>query len=281
MRSGWEPDARWLWFDGGPFGYGHQHEDKLEIMVEAYGKAFLVDPGNFTYERSKWRSYFIDSLSHNVVLVDGQPQRRRGRPRSEYVVKEPLPHVWESGAKSDYVEATFDEDFGGDVKRGVRHTRAVLFVKPDFWVVLDRLAADDGKEHTYDALFHFDCPVTAEGVRLVTQNGDEPNLTVAARPDPGVSLKIVKGQQEPVQGWLVEPGIASVRPAPVGVYTARGKTTHLLYVLAPAAKGAKDPVRSVEGLGGDPAAARVTMTDGRVYEVRFQLGKPAGWRQVR
>jgi hypothetical protein len=216
-----------------------------------------------------------------VVLVDGQPQRRRGRPRSEYVVKEPLPHVWESGAKSDYVEATFDEDFGGDVKRGVRHTRAVLFVKPDFWVVLDRLAADDGKEHTYDALFHFDCPVTAEGVRLVTQNGDEPNLTVAARPDPGVSLKIVKGQQEPVQGWLVEPGIASVRPAPVGVYTARGKTTHLLYVLAPAAKGAKDPVRSVEGLGGDPAAARVTMTDGRVYEVRFQLGKPAGWRQVR
>jgi hypothetical protein len=84
-----------------------------------------------------------------------------------------------------------------------------------------------------------------------------------------------------VQGWLVEKGIASVRPAPVGIYTAKGKTTHLLYVLAPAPKGAKDPIRSVEALGGDPAAARVTRADGRVYEVRFQLGKAAGWKQVR
>lgn len=56
QRSGWDAAARWLWFDGGPFGYGHQHEDKLQIMVEAYGKSFLVDPGNYTYERSKWRS---------------------------------------------------------------------------------------------------------------------------------------------------------------------------------------------------------------------------------
>jgi hypothetical protein len=280
MRSGWQPDARWLWFDGGPFGYGHQHEDKLEILVEAYGKRFLVDPGVFTYERSKWRSYFLDSPSHNVVLVDGQPQRRRGKAREEYLVKQPLPHVWESGAASDYVEATYDEDFGGAVKRGVKHTRAVLFVKPDFWVVLDRLSAEDGKEHTYDALFHFDCPVKADGVRLLTQNPDEPNLTVAARPDAGLTVKIVEGQQEPVQGWLIK-GLSGVRPAPVGIYTAKGKTTHLLYVLAPAQTGAADPVQAVEPLGGDPAAARIRFAGGRVYEVRFHLGRAAEWKVVR
>jgi hypothetical protein len=27
MRSGWDEDARWLLMDGGPFGFGHQHED--------------------------------------------------------------------------------------------------------------------------------------------------------------------------------------------------------------------------------------------------------------
>ncbi|MDH7570824.1 MAG: heparinase II/III family protein, partial [Armatimonadota bacterium] len=101
MRSGWEPDARWLLFDGGPFGYAHQHEDKLNLIVHAFGKLLLVDPGNYQYERSKWRSYFVDSPAHNVVLVDGQPQRRRNRPSSSYVVKEPLPHVWETTPAHD------------------------------------------------------------------------------------------------------------------------------------------------------------------------------------
>jgi hypothetical protein len=277
MRSGWQPDACWLWFDGGPFGYGHQHEDKLEIIVTAYGKRFLVDPGNYTYERSKWRSYFIDSPSHNVVLVDGQPQRRRGRPREEYVVKEPLPHVWESKAAYDYVEAVFDENFGGDVKQGVSHRRGVLFVKPDLWVVLDTLTANDGKEHTYDAMFHFDGKVKADGVRLLTQDSGEPNLTIAARPDPGLSLKIVEGQEDPVQGWLPNRHISGVRPAPVGIYTARGKTTHMLYVLAPSRAGASERVKSVEPLGKDPASARITMRDGKTYEVHFHAGRAPDW----
>jgi hypothetical protein len=279
MRSGWDPDARWLWFDGGPFGYGHQHEDKLEIVVAAYGKTFLVDPGNYTYERSKWRSYFIDSPSHNVVLVDGQPQRRRGQKREAYVVKQPMPHMWESKPDYDYVEATFDEDFGGAVKRGVSHTRGVLFIKPDLWVVLDTLTANDGKEHSYDALFHFDGKVKADGLRLDTRNADEANLTVAARPDAGLSLKIVEGQEDPVQGWLPN-GHSGVRAAPVGIYTAHAQAAHLLYALVPAPKGTAGRLQAIEALDNDPAAARIKFTDGRVYEVRFHPGKPATWKRL-
>ena len=275
MRSGWDADARYLWFDGGPFGYGHQHEDKLQLVVAAYGKLLLVDPGNYTYERSKWRNYFIDSFSHNVVLVDGQAQRRRGAARDTYIVKEPLPAVWKAAPAADYVEAVFDENFGGEVKRNVTHTRAVLFVKPDFWVVLDTLQAVDGKPHTYDALFHFDAKVKAEGLRAVTQNTDAANLTVAARPDAGLSLRVVEGQEDPVQGWLPR-GLSGVRPAPVGILSgilsAGGVEANLLYVLAPAPPGAPDPVKTVEALTGDPRAARIAFADGRVYEVRFAKG---------
>jgi hypothetical protein len=272
MRSGWDPDARWLWFDGGPFGYGHQHEDKLQLIVEAYGKLLLVDPGNFTYERSKWRNYFIDSPSHNVVLVDGQPQRRRGAPRDTYIAKQPLPAVWKPGVDADYVSATFDENFGGDVKRNVTHTRAVLFVKPDFWVVLDTLQPNDSKPHTYDALFHFDARVKTGGLRVRTENDGDANLTVVARPDTGLSLKVVEGQEDPVQGWLPR-GLSAVRPAPVGIFTAQGARQEMLYVLAPSPKGAPDPVESVEPLGGDSRAARVRLTGGRTYDVRFGDGK--------
>jgi len=269
MRSGWEPDARWLWFDGGPFGYGHQHEDKLQVVLEAYGKLLLVDPGTFTYEHSKWRNYFIDSYSHNVVLVDGQPQRRRGAPRDTYIIREPLPAVWKTGLNSDYVQATFDEDFGGAVKRSVTHTRAVLFVKTDFWVMLDTLEAKDGQPHIYESLFHFDAKVRTDGLRTVTQNIGEANLTIAARPDDGISLRIVEGQQDPVQGWLPA-GLNRVRPAPVAIYSARGLRCEMLYVLAPAPKGAADPVKMIEPLGGDPRAARVTFTNGKTYEVHFR-----------
>jgi hypothetical protein len=192
------------------------------------------------------------------------------------VVKEPLPHVWASKPAYDYVEATFDEDFRGAVKRSVSHRRAVLFIKPDLWVVLDTLTAKDGKEHDYDALFHFDGKVKSDGLRLVTQDTDEPNLTVAARPDPGLTLKIVEGQEDPVQGWLTK-GISGVRPAPVGIYTAHGATTNILYVLAPSPKGAKDPVKSVAPLGSDPTCARITLTNGKVYNVHFRPGRTPEW----
>lgn len=282
QRSGWDPGARWLWFDGGPFGYGHQHEDKLQILLEAYGKSFLVDPGNYTYEKSKWRQYFIDSPSHNVVLVDGQPQRRRGavRNRAELIIKQPLPHVWNSTPASDYVEAAFDDAYGGDVGRNVRHTRAVLFIKPDFWVMLDRLEALDGKDHTYESLLHYDCPIQTTGPRVLTRNSGEPNLTVLALADAPLDVRVVEGQENPVQGWLTR-GISAVRPAPVAIYRAKGKTVHVLYVLAPARAGEPDPVVALEPIANQPAAARISLRGGRAYEVRFNPGQPATFRSLR
>jgi hypothetical protein len=144
-------------------------------------------------------------------------------------------------------------------------------VRPNFWVVLDTMKAKDGSPHTYDALFHFDAKVKADALRVVTQNSGEANLTVAARPDAGMSLKVIEGQENPVQGWLPA-GMNRVRPAPVGVFSARGVNREMLYVLAPSPKGAADPVRAVEPIEGDPRAARITFADGRVYEVRFGNG---------
>jgi len=66
MRSGWDPEARYLLFDAGPFGYGHQHEDKLHFVLYAYGKKLVTDPGNYAYDNSPWRRYVIDSWAHNV-----------------------------------------------------------------------------------------------------------------------------------------------------------------------------------------------------------------------
>ncbi len=44
-----------------------------------------------------------------------------------------------------------------------------------------------------NALDRFDCPVTAEELRVLTRNAGEANLTVMARPALGLSVRIVEG----------------------------------------------------------------------------------------
>ena len=78
MRSGWSKDDRYLLLDAGPFGYGHQHEDKLNFVIYAYGSVLVLDPGNYPYDNSVWRKYITSSYAHNVLHIDGKEQHRGG-----------------------------------------------------------------------------------------------------------------------------------------------------------------------------------------------------------
>ncbi|MCX6910947.1 MAG: heparinase II/III family protein [Verrucomicrobia bacterium] len=79
MRSGWDKDATYLLFDAGPFGFGHQHEDKLHFVLWSHGRQLVLDPGNFLYDNSRWRRYVLSTAGHNTIMVDGQNQNRHGR----------------------------------------------------------------------------------------------------------------------------------------------------------------------------------------------------------
>ena len=76
-RSGFDADAHWSFFDIGPWGTGHQHNDKLNICVSAYGRDLLVDAGRFAYTgavAAKFRPYALGSQAHNLLLFDGKGQ---------------------------------------------------------------------------------------------------------------------------------------------------------------------------------------------------------------
>ncbi|MCU0504071.1 MAG: heparinase II/III family protein, partial [Anaerolineae bacterium] len=77
MRSGWEPDAMWAVLDAGHFGYGHQHEDKLSLLLHAYGRLLLTEGGNYAYDASEMRRYVLSTRAHNTIRVDGDDQNRR------------------------------------------------------------------------------------------------------------------------------------------------------------------------------------------------------------
>ena len=245
LRSGWDREALWLCMDAGPFGYGHQHEDKLSVLLTAYGRPLLVEGGVYTYDASDWRRYVLSSRAHNVVLVDGLDQCRRKSPRDTWVVKAPVPLRFATHATDDVAEAVYDEGWGRDAKRIVRHTRRAVFLKPDLFAVVDRLESLDGKPHRYEALFHLDAPEAAVDGLTVSTRAEGPNLAIRAFGADGVS--IVMGQKDPVvQGWLPDSskGYGGVRPIPTAVFAkeAPGVST-VMYVLCPSRGPAACPVR--------------------------------------
>ena len=66
-------------------------------------KPVLVDPGTYTYGRSRaWRCYFRSTLAHNTVELGGFSQSAEGGP-----------FLWTSKAHGTLLSASgLDEDFG-------------------------------------------------------------------------------------------------------------------------------------------------------------------------
>jgi hypothetical protein len=144
-------------FDMGYYGTNHQHEDKLNIILYAYGRELLHDPGIYRYSDDGFERYFRGSRGHNLVLVDGKSQNRniffdkrkpfsgvqfpdpdsRWLDRPAHIVAEgsyqrgyaeKMHQLWYRGPR-DQEKATLVE---------VSHKRKILWVKGDYWVLIDR-----------------------------------------------------------------------------------------------------------------------------------------------
>ncbi|MBS12214.1 MAG: hypothetical protein CME19_11510 [Gemmatimonadetes bacterium] len=284
MRTGWTPDDAYLFFDGGPFGFGHQHEDKLNVVIYSHGKVHATDPGNYPYDDSQWRKYVLSTRAHNTVMVDGHEQNQRGKPREQYVVSEPLPHTWVTQPSFDFVSASYEDGYGPERDRSVTHTRSILFIKPDLWVMTDFLEANDGQEHGYESMFHLDtlkADVVGNRKSVETRNRDAGNLGIYGVIPENSEVDIISGQEEPVvQGWIPRGKPYECQPLPTAVYLATGSgVTELTYVICPIAKGEMSPVSYVERLspGSGLAAGRIAMKDGRSvhYGMRLPGSGPA------
>ncbi|MBT3380097.1 MAG: heparinase [Lentisphaerae bacterium] len=278
MRSGWQKDALYLHFEAGPFGYGHQHEDKLSLIVHAYGKRLLTEGGVYAYDSSQWRRYILSTRSHNTVMIDGLEQKRRGAPRETYVSTAPLPNRWLASDTCDFAEGWYDEGYGEDKKRIATHHRRVLFVKPQYWLVIDRLTPADNAAHRYDALFHLNTADAttddATGAVLGTTDG-QPGLAIVPLTEEARAVEIINGQEEPcVQGWVPGGGKYEMQPIPTPVFTseAPGPVT-MAWMLMPLRPDEALDVASCELAASDAGeTAVITFKDGRSHLLLLRNG---------
>jgi hypothetical protein len=276
MRTGWGPQDSYLLFDAGPYGSGHQHEDKLHLILHAYGKTLLTEPGNYSYDTSEWRRYVLSTRAHNTVLVDGLEQNR-ARARDTWVAKEPTTSPWVTGEDFDYAEGTYADGYGPESDRTVTHRRQVLFVKPRYWIVIDVLSPADDKAHAYDAPVHLDvesAEIDPETLATVGKSADA-GLAVIPLSRDGLTAQIVQGQTEPVvQGWMPTGRHNELRPIPTPIYHTEGAGERVMaYMLLPLSGATPLPqVTSLPAPEGAFACA-IRWPDGSVHYLAHSPGE--------
>jgi len=230
MRSGWDYMDNCLYFDAGPVGEGHIHEDKLNLYLYSHGRVLLTEPGSYSYDKSRWRKYVLTTPAHNTIIVDGKYQHRGDIPESR-LIEEPLKNPWVSTPLFDYGKGVYSSgyqrceyrkvqyspiEYVGKKDQSISHTRHVIFLKPHYYVVVDFL---EGKgEHKYDAYFHLNAPsaeMDEESKEVHTLRYDNVQLGLYPMDRDNLNGKIVKGQKNPILGWLP----SEKKPIPTLVYS--------------------------------------------------------------
>jgi len=231
MRSGFEPDAQWAFFDIGPWGTGHQHNDKLHISVSAYGRDLLVDAGRFAYRgelADKFRDYACGSYSHNVILIDGNGQAPGPKLTNEPLSKE----HYKISDGFDYAWSSFNQFV--DLKGECNYTRSLFYLRGKFWVVVDNIATD--RPRKIETLWHWhpDCKIKVESKNIVSTDNDKGNLKIIPIGYQKWNIDLVKGQEKPYpQGWYSEEYNKAV-PSTVSIYSTEIKrSTSFVCILYP------------------------------------------------
>jgi hypothetical protein len=297
MRDSWNSDANYLLFDCGPHGVmnsGHAHADALAMEVSVNGQSILEDSGTFTYTGSQQeRDAFRGSNSHNVLLVDGQPSSVPDGPFSWKSTAKSKALSWVSGPRFDFVEG--QHDGYTRLPDPVVHTRSILFLKSDYWVVRDHVTACEA--HQLEQRFHF-APKFNPQLTASKRLARDVSQMVTASDAIGSGLDVVtfaEGFWRREDGWISH-CYGYKETAPVWTFSAVSKgNTDLVTLLLPTEglSGQRATMREVEAIGGrafeivkdnyrdvvllrDPHARRIQtlhlVSDFKWTWVRFSLG---------
>ncbi|MFA5292346.1 MAG: alginate lyase family protein [Phycisphaerae bacterium] len=295
MRSGWGTADNYLGFDVGPIGKGHAHQDKLNVVLWAYGRKILFDSERVDYTDNIWSEYAMDAFSHNTVMVDNRPQRRSwGTPQPSQMPYQPISDCrWESDSTHDFASGIYENAYGmqgqgtsdaypywddSTFKSGwvypARHYRRVYFLKPDIFIVCDTMVARDSSSHTYDVRWHLN--TTSTTVRntnwVDTTNSGQANLEIVPLITSGLSIYRTVGQTSPeIMGWKI--GASNTTATTLQHKKTGNGTVQFLTLLVPLHAGTSSLVQSVTTISS--TSWDVNLSDGRVVHISYDTS-PTG-----
>lgn len=167
MRSSWEDDAKYLHINANGAVGNHGHQDDLSIILSANGQYLLADPLYGTYSTEAGEVNWLTSTrAHNSIDVNGKTQSTGASGSMDR---------WETNSFYDFLQASTPNN------ADAAHTREVLFVRPDFWIVSDTLAPKNTNSNVYVQSWHMTptAGITMDSqTRAVTTHFDQANLAV-------------------------------------------------------------------------------------------------------
>lgn len=252
----------------GPYGGFHGHFDKLSFVFFGYGAELAVDPGRKkaqAYNLPIHGKWYRATLSHNAVLVDGQGQRAATGKLLAF------------GGDPSYAAVAVECD---DMFDKVNQRRFLLLT-PNYLLVVDEMVPGNGKEHTYEWLYH------NRGTRAACEL---PSTTTAPPKDGGFEflqdiathaldnaadldvtflmdkLKVhvkMSGRKGDEVMTATGPVESIYERAPMVLVRRKGKTVWFCAVLEPVPEGAQPAVKKVAITDTNGAkAVTVTRKDG-------------------
>ncbi|MBN1403986.1 MAG: alginate lyase family protein [Opitutales bacterium] len=246
MRSGWDSHAQWAFFDIGPNGSAHQHNDRLHLSVSLGQHDILVDSGRFIYQPGKWKDYFTGASAHNIVMINGQAPLP---PPS--AVSEPLPV--QAHIEADYDFFSAKNSFSSNLQtgsKGAEHRRSVYYKRGAYWLVMDMVLSYG--ETRVDTLWHFhpDVGLSNDEGGLIAWADENTGLKIKQIGGPAVEWSFTMGNENPVQGWY-SPDYNTKWSACTGTASATIRSPEcIVWLLWPTENG-PIPACTVRKLGSD------------------------------
>jgi hypothetical protein len=220
MRTGWDRDDTFLAFDGGPWGYSHQHDDRLAFQLSGLGRAVLIDPGRYLYDWSNPYSkdaYLATTRAHSTITIDGEGQADRYFPETHEPKEKLDGNTWVVNDEFQRVAGSHRLGYGEDGRIRVEHRRSITFWPPHVLLVLDRLTGA-GEHEVHSRLQFFPGDVIEDAGAWHTTY-DDANLAVLPLVEGEFDVTVEKGRLDPTSGWYSE-RVNRIEPSPTLVVHA-------------------------------------------------------------
>ncbi|MFP3904884.1 MAG: heparinase II/III family protein, partial [Armatimonadota bacterium] len=137
-----DPDEIMLMFKSSWYGsFNHSHADQNHFVVYGYGEPLLIDSGYYDWYGSDHdRNWTRQTKAHNSILVNGEGQ--------------PIFDITAKGDIMDYFEGPTGCYTAGDATPAYKgklanFLRRVVYLRPDVFLVVDDLAADERSNWTW------------------------------------------------------------------------------------------------------------------------------------
>ncbi|CCI84515.1 heparinase II/III family protein [Lactobacillus pasteurii] len=148
LRSNWQIDSNYLFFNNGSMGSGHAHSDNLHLSIYGKGEPIFVDSGRYTYREDHPTRILLKSMqAHNSVLIDNYEPAKPNSSWDFDSYYKVLPTFYNTKESIHYLEGSVVGNNPLEI-----WTRKVIMLECGVWIISDEVSISGN--HEINQLWH-------------------------------------------------------------------------------------------------------------------------------